>query len=813
MERIEKIMDFAKETLTIVKGLSSEEIKEHPAFKVVSEFIPCAKSIIEIGSWWSAYREKQAIPQKAIVMVCHEVGITDTDCERIQSPGQLEAQLRERGISNPGTLFEHAVNRLFSEAKFPELTRFLVDQQATVLSELERQFESLKLSLQAGFHHLLPLERVLEVLPVANKTREPRFFRRIGPLAVDFDAGRVYRRAEVDQVKQILAEKRKLLLMGTAASGKSVVARQAAYELWRAGSTVYWLSLTQGIERTAIQGELERLGNGNNLVVIEDLHLAPKEINHLLAFPQAGWPMLLLTSRPIDFKSPVFDKAPNYLEPLPQVVLQPFDAAQAIIELFCNQHGIETTPALIKQVTDASRDSLWLLAYALVALKNSGWAAVDQAFILTQVEQDLQKIWNDNDRDDRYPKLLVALSVLYRYEIPTDVRFLKDVFPGSMKVLADLTDLGEVVQKGTLFYGLPHSALAGFYHECRMHTTWDDELYRDTGAFLRRYVLSNYAENASSVLISLSLQSTLVQAVQLEDMATFASRIESDENLGYAIIAIDRIQKADPAKGQALVAALDLNCMARRIEADEYLVHASQAIENILKADPAKGQALVAALDLNCMARRIEASEYLGDAARAIENIQKADLANGQALVAALDLNRMARRIEAADLRSAAWAIKIIQLTDPAKGQALVAALDLNRMARRIEASEYLWEAVDAIEIILKTDPAKGQALIAELDLNRIARRIESVDLGGSARTIEMIQKIDPSKGQALVAALDLSRLARHLETSMYLNTVADVIETIQLTDQAIGNTLIQILSRSPNNAELLEKLGETMGD
>ncbi|MEA3274655.1 MAG: NB-ARC domain-containing protein, partial [Pseudomonadota bacterium] len=226
--------------------------------------------------------------------------------------------------------------------------------------------------LEHAFHLLLPAESVLKI--GESDSLPAKMFRKTGPIAVDFDAGMVHRREQVSEVQAMLKQDAAaVLVQGVAASGKSVVARQVAYELVQDDWTVYMHMLNRSErlqQRVKLQEEIAALASEQSLVVIEDVHLAsPVEINQmLLVLGQQRWPKLLLTSRKIEVEAGESDNVPNRLQELSRIKLQPFDAAKSIIELFFQKEKIPAQGAWIDEVKKASRTSLWLLAIALESL-------------------------------------------------------------------------------------------------------------------------------------------------------------------------------------------------------------------------------------------------------------------------------------------------------------------------------------------------------------------------------------------------------------------------------------------------------------
>ena len=216
------------------------------------------------------------------------------------------------------------------------LKQILGQIQAHLQKAGSRAFDAPR--LEQVFHLLLPAESVLKI--GESDSLPAKMFRKTGPIAVDFDAGMVHRREQVAEVQAMLKQDAAaVLVQGVAASGKSVVARQVAYELVQDDWTVYMHMLNRSErlqQRVKLQEEIAALASEQSLVVIEDVHLAsPVEINQmLLVLGQQRWPKLLLTSRKIEVEAGESDNVPNRLQELSRIKLQPFDAAKSIIELF-----------------------------------------------------------------------------------------------------------------------------------------------------------------------------------------------------------------------------------------------------------------------------------------------------------------------------------------------------------------------------------------------------------------------------------------------------------------------------------------------
>lgn len=87
-------------------------------------------------------------------------------------------------------------------------------------------------SQQPQFRYLRNIEQVLRI----GTSEKPKWFRKTGPIAADFDDGRVYRREKtLDDLKKLVMNNSVSMLEGVGATGKTVLVLNLAYDLYKAG--------------------------------------------------------------------------------------------------------------------------------------------------------------------------------------------------------------------------------------------------------------------------------------------------------------------------------------------------------------------------------------------------------------------------------------------------------------------------------------------------------------------------------------------------------------------------------------------------
>jgi len=117
-----------------------------------------------------------------------------------------------------------------------------------------------------------------------------------------------------------------------------------------------------------------------------------------------------------------------------------------IIPMFFREKDWRLTDNVREELSSVSKGNLWILSYALKSLESKQGRQLDRDLVLKEVEKDLSALYEENPL---FPRLLTALSILYRYEIPTDTRYLNDRFEkvkgDPETALITLVGKGEVV--------------------------------------------------------------------------------------------------------------------------------------------------------------------------------------------------------------------------------------------------------------------------------------------------------------------------------------------------------------------------------
>ncbi|MCK5603302.1 helix-turn-helix transcriptional regulator [Candidatus Pacearchaeota archaeon] len=324
--------------------------------------------------------------------------------------------------------------------------------------------KTISVSQHDDFIYLRSIENVLKV----GMPEEPKWFRKSGPIAADFDDGRIYRREEkLNKLKELVMSNSVSMLEGGGAIGKTVLVLNLAYDLYKANKTqIYYFDCDK--DRNFDKHKLIReIKNVDGIFILENLHLVPKKFQGIYSdFKHDKDRHILFVARP-SFQEFQHSRSEDLSE-IKNLTIEPFDEVDALIKNFSSYPD---TPEIgsegSEQIKEISSDSFWLLSYVLEGYTKSDQEGDAKKWLERGVKEDLNDLKNLNRV---FPEVLVALSPLYQNEVLTAESYLIDKLKFGYEVLDQLVQRTEITRQtmknGVVFYGLPHSALAGAYWEC-----------------------------------------------------------------------------------------------------------------------------------------------------------------------------------------------------------------------------------------------------------------------------------------------------------------------------------------------------------
>ena len=136
----------------------------------------------------------------------------------------------------------------------------------------------------------------------------------------------------------------------------------------------------------------------------------------------------------------------------------------------------------------------------------------------------------DIERMECNPEILLALSPLYMYEIPTSQVFLLKKLGYDRGEINKLVKMGEIIKqniKGKTYYGLPHSSLAlayweygNNYRECLLFPEYNEYIYNYVTSDVPNgldIVVHNRADVITFVLNRLALENKTLRIIEKEE--------------------------------------------------------------------------------------------------------------------------------------------------------------------------------------------------------------------------------------------------------------------------------------------------------
>ena len=318
-----------------------------------------------------------------------------------------------------------------------------------------------------AYYYLTPAEDLLKT----DSPERGQWFRRTGPIAVDFEDGKVCRRpAEVSKIRNAFERQQTVVVEGETASGKSVVAKEVAYSLLTDDTALpsYWIdcALLGDVNKKALYDEVMGI---EGLLIVDDAHVLAHQVEQLynLVRRQNG-PLLLLISRPSIWSQ--LDPKESELIGLEDsaITIVADDVTDRIIDAYAEEHS--DLPWLnrdIMAIDAQAADNLWMLACVLKGYVGASGEGAPEDWGASGAQSYLRRLGSQMPgHDPMYPRIIVAISAFYQDETIVKGAFLEDRLGFDAKTLQRLSSLGEitkVVKWGANMYGMRHSALAELF--------------------------------------------------------------------------------------------------------------------------------------------------------------------------------------------------------------------------------------------------------------------------------------------------------------------------------------------------------------
>lgn len=391
-------------------------------------------------------------------------------------------------------------SKLFCSKYYSPAFNNQIHIETTIQKEINLRVEKI--------YHLQTLEQYLEKGFIAN----PEFFRKVGPLWIDFEKNYVSKSKLVDEIFNNIDKYQFHFLVGNSASGKTTIARNIGYELFRRGWSVYNLSPSsfEIADIKTLVDEIVPLESDNKtLIILDDIHKNLSDVIYLLKriiqLKRIKY-LLIGTSHTIDSirENIIFD---NYrIWEIDKRLFLDVSCSIGHDYIWKKYENSQSKKSAIsidfKQFIDTADKitncNFWIFTYLLKAwnIERINYC-IEMKNVYDEVKKDIEKLNNtliEKYNLDDCIKTLLVLSPFSIYEIGVPEIFLKDVFNINLKTLRKLIKLGEVECQNGL-YVIPHSSLAQLYLETLMFGDYNyDYLLKE----FRKY-LDNSVEDIEQI--------------------------------------------------------------------------------------------------------------------------------------------------------------------------------------------------------------------------------------------------------------------------------------------------------------------------
>jgi hypothetical protein len=677
------------------------------------------------------------------------------------------------------------------------------------------------------FQYLQHFKSILGI----NKTLEPKWFRRGGPIAVDFDHNKVYpRRQALEELRSFVMSTPASILEGAAATGKTVLVRNLAYDLYKEGRTSLFYFKGTDFVPAILAREINRI---KGIVVIEDIHLNPEKYQGLYSQldldPDTH---VLFTARP-SLSTQIRSKGADFAK-TPRFCLEAFGPMDEIIRLFAEDHldpSLSWPPAIYQSIKEISGDSLLLLSWALESYVNNRGKGDPRTLLEAGVKACLHDL---EILDVACPEVLVALSPLYQSEVLTAESFLVNNLGFDPSLLDMMVVYGEIICRqtsdGRFLYGLHHSNLAETYWKHgqeyarrRRIPRYEDFIYdyalsdvpngleavfsaedrlreRILARLNAEHKLSRVIANEQSTSVILSWLWTTTDSVlhKKDILFALANRIENfdDPLLWFECLSLAcrRCENVGPDFWDFL----DHKKLLERIARSEQML---SAVHEMYFTDEIFARKLYSILNIKDLATRLNEAEDTRDIGLCICAILRGNKDVGQKLWRILDKRKLADRLSRVeDFQMIRYCVRQIEYGNATVAYQLCNSLNLRDLAERAKTETYFWHIGECVSAILCANQEAGQRLWQLLDKKNLASRLSRSALSVAGwvgeHCINHIYSADVNKAHKLCGLLSIEDLAADWNQTTFLWHIPAAFSAVLRSNEQVGRKLWQLLDK-----------------
>jgi len=641
-------------------------------------------------------------------------------------------------------------------------------------------------------HYLKPIAHVLNV-----GLGKSRWFRREGPIAADFDDGKIYRRHRtLARIREMLLSNHFSFLVGESATGKTVLVKQIGYELsQQENKVVYWFdgALERGFDKDQLIKEINGL---SGIFIIENVHLeTPKYQRVLYSINPKTHRHVLFTARPsFEYAENKKDRLFSELE---HVKLDSSGAVNNIIEHFAVHHPrVHWTKEVQESIKRVCGRSLWLVSYALKGYVDADGCGDTQSWMEEGVKQDLEEL---ERLDTAFPEVMVALSPLSHCEVLTDEFYLRNVLSFDQSELQNLVYSGDItrqdIKNGHVRYGLPHSALARLYwtHGAKYRIRRGIPDYDD---FIYSYITSNVA-NGLEALTSCNQNTEAAVIARIHSAGNVADIVQNEQSMEAIKWAIRHIRKHhDYCENNVWLSDDLLGVLAKKIHSTNDLYNAADCLHAIQLVNKTAGPRLWNLLRLDTLAKKITVTDDFYGAYMFLLIVSFFPDDTSREFCRMINLNDLYRKFkQSADFSGICSFILGFLECDKERGYELWGLLNVRELARKMGTVSDIPLAFRSICALFMREPEMGNQLWSFVDKANLAAVISTrEDLQWVYPDIGCVLQMNKTLAQDFCGLLELRELAARLSETPRLTLLLSCIDVIHQIDNGIATRLCSLL-------------------
>lgn len=713
--------------------------------------------------------------------------------ERIEQASRQNLDIDDRIARFAATLIDSAELR---QAR--RCTKGLDLKLDALSTELVTRLDQIREELAVMNEAALPtIEAVLD----KGISRCPEFFRRAGPVWVDFQEGYVYERPEVADIIGRLKDEDVVAIKGGRASGKSSVLRNVGYRLAADGADVRFLELkTLPVDQVS---EISKIRHG--FIFVDDAHLNLGFVESLLLNrPNAK---IVVACRNIDLRKlygPTTEyKLTEYLDNA--VTIKATNAADQILERFEEKRG--AIPRELR--SELTRNDLWVMAWQLKSIESHG--SIDEKSVLKTVKEYVESIQGCT----RPENILLPVSAFFEHETAVRKPFL-DSFSeeGAVKALETQGEVVIVVSGTRDYVVLHHSEVAAVYQRAFRY-------FEDFGASTKRAIVQRFegtfgkqdssASTLTAKLFNIYLREYPAEitnlATVLEDgalaseiirnnMDDISDGLRQETAVARIGLCINAIGTTNERAAKVIAQRLDVDNLVEKIEKEGSVFATGICLSSLRLADRLTARQAIERLSIDNLVEKIDKEEDLGSIRWCVDAMTRAHGDIAKRVAERLDVATIVRKVdEEVDVHLLGWFVGTIAFADRGTGIKVLKRLDVQKLVEKTAKAETIGATRWGILTVTAADKGASKAVLEALGSEQLMEKIrKEQDPRQIGEWLELAARPDVDVAGRILEQLDRDELVQRLEQEVDAYDIGECLAGIHRANGSVAAEIAKSL-------------------